>query len=200
MARAALVACVIALAATCLSAAHAGSQALPAGSTFVVRGPAVQYIPPTGSIVGSLSIRVRSVGMRGQALLGELVTVAVEPGQGLTTAQLVRQHALFTITLQAPSPQAILKGAATVRAIVPGFGANGPSGASAAATRGPSPASDGGGSGNGADSNAGGGASGASGDHGSGQSTTDHGGSGQPTDAGSGSHPGNGAGNSNGHK
>jgi hypothetical protein len=117
MTRAALVAGVLAVAASLPSA---GLAAPAAGSTFVVRGIVVQYIPPSGSVVGSLSIRVVKAGARGRALLGELVTVAVEPGDSSKTGQLLRSNAFCTVTLNASSPASILNGAADVRSIVAG--------------------------------------------------------------------------------
>jgi hypothetical protein len=218
MTRVALVVGVIAAAAaTPLAAARGGQDALASGSTFVVRGVVVQYIPPSGSVVGSLSIRIRSVGAHGRMLMGELVTVAVEPGSGLTSVQLVPHRSQCTVKLRAASPASILKGAATVQTIVPitspsngsssdSAPANGrPADAGAAGAAGVgAPPSNGGDGGNGKQS--GGDASPASGDHGSGQAT-DHG-SGQSGDHGAAqSSPpapapqsGGGAGSSNGHK
>jgi hypothetical protein len=198
MTRAALVAGVIAAAASLpLSAALGAPQETTARSTFVVRGVVVQYIPPAGSIVGSLSIRVVNVGVRGRALLGELITVAVEPGDA---SKPLRKKSLYTLTLSAASPASVLKGAADVRAIVPSApappAATGPTAGTTlpgnpdAPAKSDSPAGDdGGGSGNRGASQ--------SSDHGAGQGG-DHG-SGQGSDHGSGSQ-GHGGGGSNGHK
>lgn len=90
---------------------------MTSGSTFVVRGVVVQYIPPAGSVVGSLSIRVESANAHGRPLLGELVTVPV--ARALRANQLVPQQSRCTVTLNARSSGSILKGAAVVKAIVP---------------------------------------------------------------------------------
>ena len=116
MTRAVLVAGVIATTASLPVSAALGA---PKGSTFVVRGVVVQYIPPSGSIVGSLSVRVVKVGSGGRALLGELVTVAVERRDAPKTGQPLQPKSIYTLTLHAPSPASILKGAADVRSIVP---------------------------------------------------------------------------------
>lgn len=121
MTRAALVASVLAVAAGTPLSAVAGRQGqTPPRSTFVVRGVVVQYIPPSGSVVGSMSVRVVSTGKRGRALLGELVTVTVVAGKGLSAGEPPLPRSLWTITLRAPSPQSVLKGTAAVQKIVAG--------------------------------------------------------------------------------
>jgi len=177
MARAALVACVLAAAAAVpqsAAAARPGQTALP--PTFVLRGFVVQYIPPSGSVVGSLSIRVTSTGDRARALLGELVTVAVDAAMGSKATQLLASRSLLTVTLRAASPGSILKGAGAVRTIVAGGPAQvTPGDGSTSAAGGPNNsrgAAPSGNSGNGnaksqSQSNDGGN----SGDHGSGQSS-----------------------------
>lgn len=115
MARAALVVCLIAVAAAPVGAAQGATAA---GTKYVVRGVVVQYIPPAGSVVGSLSIRVLSAGAHGRALLGELVTVPVARGKALNANRLVPQRSRCTVTLSARSPASILKGAAVVQTIV----------------------------------------------------------------------------------
>jgi uncharacterized membrane protein YgcG len=183
MARAALVACTLAAAASLpLPAALAAPTA---GSTFVVRGVVVQYIPPSGSVVGSLSIRVVKTDARGRALLGELVTVAVEQGDAPKTGQPLRKS-LLTLTLEAPSPASILEGGASVRSIAPS-----PQAPQAPVTTPPAanpPATPGKGDSDGGSSQSG--ERGQSGDHGSGQAS----------DPGSAAQGRSGGGGSNGHK
>jgi hypothetical protein len=181
-------------------------MALP--PTYVLRGLVVQYIHPSGSLVGSLSIRVTSTGNRGGALLGELVTVAVDAGMGLKASHLLAPQSLVTLTLRAASPGSILKGAGTVRTIVMGgqaqgtFGGGSTSAAGRANSSGGAAPSDNGGNSS-ANSQSGSGDGGDSGDHGAGQSNH---GAGQSSDGGSGggghgSGQGqSGSGSSNGHK
>jgi hypothetical protein len=183
MARAALVACaIVAAVATPLAAARAASDTRT-GATFVVRGVVVQYIPPSGSIVGSLSIRVLSIRGPGHSLLGELVTVPVEPGSGLKADELLARRSVCTITLNARSAGSILKGAAAVRTIAPaGAASEGQKGGSASGAGQPGNGdtagkSDSAGQSQGSDT------AGASVDHGSAQ-PSDHG-SGQSSDHGS---------------
>lgn len=222
MTRAALVASVVAAAATAsLPAAAAGPG--QTRSTFVVRGVVVQYIPPSGSVVGSLSVRVVSTGDRGRALLGELVTVGVVHGKGLNVAKLPLRRSLWTITIRAASAQSILNGGAALQSIVtsnPGRGSSG----GPASTSGPPQGSGGNSGGSGATSPAGhageggpeqqsggvgdgnGSGGGPGGDGSQGNGASDHG-SGQPSDGGSGgaAHGSgqasvSGAGSSSGHK
>jgi hypothetical protein len=197
MTRAALVACLLAAAASVTSSAALGA---PAGSTYVVRGIVVQYIPPAGSVVGSLSIRVVKVNARGRALLGELVTVAVQRGDAPKKPQQLRPSSVFTLTLNAPSPASILKGAADVRSIAPAA----PPAAAAGATPAHVPANPDASGQSDSDSGSTGGnpAGGSSDDHGSSQSN-DHG-SAQGSDHGKGqgnsaSQGRSGGGNANGH-
>ena len=183
MARAALVSCTLAVAASLPTSAALAAPT--ASSTFVVRGVVVQYIPPSGSVVGSLSIRVVKANARGRALLGELVTVAVEQSDALKTGQLPGES-LLTLTLKAASPASILKGAADLRSIAPGVAA--PQAPPAGSPAAPAEYSDG--------SDDGGHDSSQSTDHGQGG---DHG-SGKASDPGSGAQGRSGGGGSNGHK
>lgn len=220
MTRAALVASVVAVAATIpLSAAAGGPGRATPRSTFVVRGIVVQYIAPSASVVGSLTVRVVSTGERGRALLGELVTVGVDHGKRLNTAKLSLPRSIWTITLRAVSSQSILKGTAAVQRIAansPGKGSLGSpapkngishdsgSGGATSATNNPAgsgtkPQSDGGdangssGQGRGSDSSGGNGPS----DNRSGQPSDDGSGG---TANGSGPPSGSGAGSGGGHK
>lgn len=203
MARAALVVCAIASAAALpVAAAHGATDGVTSGSSFVVRGVVVQYIPPSGSVVGSLSIRVLATSARGQALLGELVTVPVARGKASSASGLLPQKSQCTVTLSARSTGAILKGTAVVKAIVPGGpAADGGSGQPGNIGTPPKVDPDTTAAGNGA---AGGGSAGhgQSGDHdsgnGNGGSGHGNGGSGHADDSGSQAHGG--AGKSNGHK
>jgi|GEM_PF-7112822 len=213
MARAALVTCAIAAAAAMPLSAARGAVGRPSpASTFVLRGVVVQYIPPSDSIVGSLSIRVLKVGARGHALLGELVTVPVAPASALKATQLLPQKSLCTVRLTARSPGSILKGASVVRTIV----SSGPGPQAQTVTSAPAGQPANPGSTGTADSPTAstGGDTAGSGDQGAAQAT-DHGsgqgngngsgqggdhGSGQENDADPGSHGRAGDGSSNGHK
>lgn len=216
MTRAVLVAGLLAAAALPPAAALGAPAGTAASTTFVVRGVVVQYIPPSGSVVGSLSIRVVKVGAHGRALLGELITVAVERSDAPKKGQL-KQKSVYTLTLKAASPASILKGAADVRSIVPG-GPTAPVPASGSAPGNPPANPDAPGKSDSAGASTGSNTGGDSSDHGSSQSTDhgsgqgdgDHGSgegsgdhsSGQGNDSGAGSQGrgGGGGGGSSGHK
>lgn len=174
-----------------------GQTAIP--PPLVLRGFVVQYIPPSGSVVGSLSIRVTSTGGGGRALMGELVTVAVDARMGSNARQLFAPHSLLTLTLRAGSPGSILKGAGALRTVVasappqdPGTGSP-PARVRPDSSTGPAQSGDGGNGGAASQPQS---VGKDSGDHGSVQ--THDGGSG---DGGHGSGQGqSGSGSSNGHK
>jgi uncharacterized membrane protein YgcG len=115
--RAALVACTVA-GGIAAAGPVAGFAARPA-PTYVLRGVVVQYIPPAGSTVGSLSVRVTRVRGAGRRLAGELVTVAIVSGGNLQSKrQTLPAGSVCTLVLSAPSPASILKGAGALRNIV----------------------------------------------------------------------------------
>ena len=79
--------------------------------TFVLRGTVVQYIAPSGSTVGSLSLRVRQGSSGARRLVGELVTVAVEPGDpSIALLTGLAQGSERTLVVQASSATSVLKG------------------------------------------------------------------------------------------
>src|SRR2546423_679400 len=109
---AALVACVAAASVAVALLPGAAAAARPAPPmTFVLRGTVVQYIAPSGSTVGSLSLRVRQGSSGARRLVGELVTVAVEPGDpSIALLTGLAQGSERTLVVQASSAASVLKG------------------------------------------------------------------------------------------
>jgi hypothetical protein len=104
-----------------LPLASAGPAPRGPQSTYLLRGTVVQYIAPAGSMVGSLSIRVTRAGGAGaKRLTGELVTVAIQPGDASIASQLVGVTAgsSFELALKAQSSASILKGGGALRTLV----------------------------------------------------------------------------------
>src|SRR4051794_24332555 len=91
-----------------------------ATTTFVLRGVAVQYIPPAGHMVGSLSLRVTRAGKGAARLTGELVTIAVEPGDAATRRKLkgITGGSGLRLELRARSAASVLKGGARLQTVV----------------------------------------------------------------------------------
>jgi len=101
--------------------ATAGTAPRGPHTPYLLRGTVVQYIAPAGSMVGSLSIRVSRAGGAGaKRLTGELVTVAIQPGDTSTSSQLfgVAAGSACQLALNAQSSASILKGGGALRNLV----------------------------------------------------------------------------------